>query len=30
VFGDNTTARRLYAGLGYRETNVQMVKELAA
>ncbi|MDD5265070.1 MAG: GNAT family N-acetyltransferase [Candidatus Bipolaricaulis sp.] len=30
VFGDNTAARRLYAGLGYRETNVQMVKELAA
>ncbi len=30
VFGDNTAARRLYAGLGYRETNVQMVKAVAA
>jgi RimJ/RimL family protein N-acetyltransferase len=27
VFGDNDPARRLYAKLGYRETNVQMAKE---
>ncbi len=26
VFGDNAVARKLYAGLGYRETDVQMVK----
>jgi ribosomal protein S18 acetylase RimI-like enzyme len=29
VFGDNAAARGLYAALGYRETNVQMVKTLA-
>jgi ribosomal protein S18 acetylase RimI-like enzyme len=28
VFGQNTVARGLYAGLGYRETSVQMRKEL--
>jgi ribosomal protein S18 acetylase RimI-like enzyme len=26
VFGDNAVARKLYTGLGYRETDVQMVK----
>jgi RimJ/RimL family protein N-acetyltransferase len=30
VFGSNTAARRLYAQLGYVETDVQMVKALAA
>ena len=30
VFGDNAAARKLYAGLGYRETDVQMVKAIAA
>lgn len=28
VFGDNTGARALYRELGYRETNVQMAKDL--
>jgi ribosomal protein S18 acetylase RimI-like enzyme len=28
VFGDNAIARALYLGLGYRETSVQMRKEL--
>jgi RimJ/RimL family protein N-acetyltransferase len=30
VFGSNTAARKLYAGLGYVETDVQMIKALAA
>lgn len=30
VFGSNTAARKLYAGLGYAETDVQMVKALSA
>ncbi len=30
VFGDNAIARRLYAEIGYRETDVQMVKTLTA
>jgi ribosomal protein S18 acetylase RimI-like enzyme len=30
VFGNNTAARKLYAGLGYAETDVQMVKTFAA
>ena len=30
VFGSNTAARSLYAGLGYAETDVQMVKTFAA
>jgi RimJ/RimL family protein N-acetyltransferase len=30
VFGSNTAARKLYAGLGYAETDVQMVKTFAA
>jgi len=30
VFGDNTAARKLYAGLEYRETDVQMVKAVVA
>ena len=30
VFGNNTAARNLYARLGYAETDVQMVKTLAA
>jgi RimJ/RimL family protein N-acetyltransferase len=28
VFGSNTAARKLYAGLGYSETDIQMVKTL--
>lgn len=28
VFGSNTAARKLYAGLGYRETDIQMVRTL--
>lgn len=30
VFGDNAVARRLYSSLGYRETDLQMVKTVAA
>jgi len=30
VFGDNAIARRLYATLGYRETDVQMLKAVSA
>lgn len=29
VFGHNTAAREMYTGLGYVETNVQMVKQLS-
>lgn len=30
VFGDNAVARKLYAGLGYRETDLQMAKAVSA